>query len=1160
MPRLSFLPRLTLLLAVLTLAACAVVTSPAGAAMRDPGRPFILWTARDAATARQLIETQPWAKTAYAAMLAERGYGQTHRNLFRFQVMGDQAAGDAEKKYLLSFIGAPVNERPWSDNYLHALRFDVLYEQLTPEERQALEDTFRVHIRFEIDKDTRAYARDNWLPNMQWPRKNGAMLMALALKDEALLREFFAANGGWKYYFDDYIADGRFYNEEFGKQYSNIGEMLLWCRGLERLGLDELGYGYTGKHGATMRRYLEGIFLLSMPSVDLGTDRPMLPRLSMGDAKGGPRGFPGYAFQHANVAGYLADGTGGNALFMGANMNGRDHRDLIIEKMMTPMWLEIAHAKWPDAKFDYFLAQMRPPQDKLYYPTLFWGLTPIDPAKVVAPEAPSIFAPERGFALLRADTSAGFWTSPAPAVGLRLATNYVHSVRDEFSLTGFYAFNRPLYLNRQVAGGYAGTDPGWSNSIRSHSGIRVDGFEPRAIGIVPVRHEFAPGVQFLAASARDVYPEVDQTRALFLTGEYLLDVFSLESSRSRAYQWSVQSLGRACPDQPSRWAGTSYLVGSVFDAAEEQSAVIENTWSITATQFTAGADPEMSGLGPRWFDPDLRMGVRMTMLGEPGTLAFAAQGPVLAGEKDRLFNGAPEPGGLLIGAMRSTPSTMFVALHEPFRGSGRIARFDRIQQTARSLAVAVVGVPGSGINDRLLLSVSSDVETPQTLRGQGEAFTFTGHGYLRVGGDRIHVVGDVRAFRLRVPGERYQLHRVGQPSIELRAAAGVVAWGDLPLPAADAGVPAAPLTLPAGPVSAHWSMDTLRLTTGGSGSTRLTLRNNGLAPAQGQITFTPPPGLAITPASHAIALAPGKETSLTVTVTAAADAPLNQLLSISLAAAGDWAMQTPPLRVAHGVVAEPTQFWPRDFAMTVHAPGYVAKYYYLDNVSAALLLDPLGLRRSEPGATRPVLLTPSRDAQGRETWTAMKFPGFQAFSPVPRRPADGSTRFLADMGQHPHGYRSPFEWRFHEEWILVRYKDGKAGERIAMDWAAARIVDPRGNDTLPQQVMPAAALALSNGASVELSALAVNAPVTAVFRKPAGFAYGEATFYPEGSTLASKADKAGPFRVAQPADQPMAFTYCLPAQFADLAKRWQARGELTPVKPWGQGDMNRASP
>jgi hypothetical protein len=67
--------------------------------------PYILWTKSEAAAIRQRIATEPWAKVAYEKMLTERGFGQTYRNLFRHVVMGDQAAGEGEKKYLLGIVG-----------------------------------------------------------------------------------------------------------------------------------------------------------------------------------------------------------------------------------------------------------------------------------------------------------------------------------------------------------------------------------------------------------------------------------------------------------------------------------------------------------------------------------------------------------------------------------------------------------------------------------------------------------------------------------------------------------------------------------------------------------------------------------------------------------------------------------------------------------------------------------------------------------------------------------------------------------------------------------------------------------------------------------------------------------------------------------------------
>lgn len=230
----------------------AAATS-ASASFAAAEHPFILWTKGEAAAIRRRIETEPWAKAQYEAMLKEKGNSQTFRKLFRYQVMGDESVVDAEKKYLVSLIGNDPRRFTGDtgggrhyDQYLSVLRYDALYDRLSASERQGLEDTFRDFIRHHCEEEKLRFTRTSWLPNMQWPRPVTAHLMAVALRDEKLIRQCFNSRGGWKYYFDDYLGDGRFYFEEFGKQYSMIGELFLWCRGVERLGLDELGYGYTG--------------------------------------------------------------------------------------------------------------------------------------------------------------------------------------------------------------------------------------------------------------------------------------------------------------------------------------------------------------------------------------------------------------------------------------------------------------------------------------------------------------------------------------------------------------------------------------------------------------------------------------------------------------------------------------------------------------------------------------------------------------------------------------------------------------------------------------------------------------------------------------------------------------------------------------------------
>jgi hypothetical protein len=816
-----------LLAALATLVCLGGLVLPSLAAIKPVEHPFMLWTRAEAAAIRQRIETEPWARAQYEAMLKETGLGQTFRNLFRFLVMGDESVVEAEKKYLVSLIGNDPRKFKGDagggrhyDQYLSVLRYDVLYDRLSEAERRGLEDTFRDFIRHHCEEETLTFTRSSWLPNMQWPRPMTAHLMAVALRDEQLIRRCFNSRGGWKYFFDDYLADGRFYGEEFGKQYSMIGEMFLWCRGVERLGLDELGYGYVGKGGATMRRFIESIVELGYPRVEIPGGLPHYPQVTMGDARGSSLpDAPPYVFQKSIVDGFLPTGTGGNRSWLAANMNGRDHRNAKVDKMLAPHWFELAHARWPDGHFDYFLAQMRRPGEARYTPSLFWGCAPIDPATVTPPPAPSYLAPERGFAFLRAEESPAYWESPAPAVALQLASYYVHYAHDCFALLGFYAFNRPIYLNRQVSNGYGGGCP-WTDSARGHCGVMVDNLQyelhdtgpardhahwPNPVGPVPTRHAFDQLVKFVAARGRpvsgtvpldhrqplagqtlslelrrdepEIWPGVDLERALFLTREYLFDVFRLESDHPRQYDWHVHALGLLVPEPG--WQPTELGLDQIYqltnraiarllaDPIERDRYGLKDvrqlvpgpaSWNATIRQDCALPDPSDSVLGKAWYERGI--GVRVHMLGEPGTTVFAGRSPEARrapgkepGKGDRASR-PNEVGGTTLIVRRHMPRTVFAAVHEPFeRNAPRLQTVRRLADSKAGLAVAIEGKPGTGINDRVLYAYWDHHHRPITLAAEDESYTFVDHAFLRIGEDVVEAVGDLRSLKVRVTGQ-----------------------------------------------------------------------------------------------------------------------------------------------------------------------------------------------------------------------------------------------------------------------------------------------------------------------------------------------------------------------------------------------------------------------
>lgn len=728
----------------------------------DTPHPYMFWTKKEAAAIRKRIETDADAKKQYEVTLQCTKGANGFYNLFKYMVMGDKAAGEAEKRYLLNFIGSHpmkfytgIGGGRHFDNYIVALRYDILYDLLTPKERKAIEDTFRGFIKHHTHEDYKSsYTRTNWLPNMQWPRPMAAHLMAVAMKDKKAIEMMFNSVGGWKWYMDEYVADGRFYMEEFGKQYSMIGEMLLWCRGLERLGLDKMGYGYTGKGGGTMRNYIESLYDIALPRVENPGGTPSYRHIHMGDA-GASCLVAGYA------GGEMANKTYGS-YFRGANMNGRDFTGGVIPKMLTPLWFEAAHAKWPDGKFDYALAHMRLPNEEKYYPTLLFGVKPVGPKDVTPPPARSFAARERGFAMLRAESGPEYWTSPKPAVALQFGMYYVHYVHDCFSLIEYYAFNRPIYSKRSFGphSGYAGGHP-WADTVRGKNGVVVDNLQVQPIddGASGCEHQeirdgFTDAVKFTAVRAKPyeiksknyetgevstsmkgLYPGVDMERALFLTDEYLFDVFNLKSEKDRLYHWNAHPVGTAAPARPDSWAATKEFDGG---------------------KLWVGAPGSMRGLaGKGGFDlknvmkkemgddnwsfktiQGGKIGVVTHFLGEEGTTAYY-----------------DSTGATTLLVQRKKPATVFAVLHEHFNDDKRVIEgYERFAQTEDGIAVKVVGDRKSGIDDRLALAYADKAGTPVTLASKKESFTFTDYAYVRVGKKEVVASGNIIAMKVDVRG------------------------------------------------------------------------------------------------------------------------------------------------------------------------------------------------------------------------------------------------------------------------------------------------------------------------------------------------------------------------------------------------------------------------
>lgn len=1078
----------------------------AQSATAEEGHPYLLWTKEEAAQLRQTIRNEVWAKKAFAKLPAidQRG-GRLFPNLLRYVVMGDEKAGEHEKKLLLSGKGNAVAA---------ALRYDCLYNLLTPAERKRVEKRLRGRVAGaqKTLRTQRWMNRHNILPNLSYFWIWDTSLIPLALRDKELAREFFESPMSVKWYLDEYLSDSGFYNEEFSKMFVRAGSQLLWARGCDRLGIPEIGWDYRGKQGATWRGHVQSVIRLGFPRVDLGTERYHYPRMTMGDAKGS-RGLPGYGLQHSLVKGRLTDGTPHRRGFYGGT------------HLPQWLWFEIAHKKFPDDGYDYFLAQMREPGADRYIPTLYFGLKPIDADEVDPPAAPSGVYDGRGLVMLRSEQSPEYWEGPWPAVGMRLATPYAHHIQDCFALTGFYAYNRPIFVNRQMSTNYSGVDPGYSNSPRSHSTVIVDFASPRTIGEVSTRKHFGKFTKFAAGRGKGIYRGVDQTRALVLTREYLLDAFRLSSDRPRHYQWIIQTLGHPTPDNAGRFTPSRDLVGHLFDVDSERSLVTDKTWAVTSVQTSGGAHRRFSGLGERWFKR--RVGVRTTVLGEEGTNACVARAPVVqdaSGKwhgKDRFAHGADEPGGVTMVAVRKKPETVFLAVHEPFEDHARITAVDEIHSKDDVRAVRIEGTNADGEEfiDVVAMALGDSAEKETGVRALSGTLRFTGYGFVRrTGRERPVAEGNAKW----IPDRKAWRHKA---------------------------TTASPI------VAAHWmGREALCLATGGKGSAKLRLRNNGPAAIENAtVRLVATGGVKPKPAVINLgAFRPGAEKVVAVTFDASEAQP-NRLHSVRLAPGKPALCDVQPARlpVSVGVAHRRDQIWPADFEETLYSPRYVAKYYYMNSAGIALLLDPTGKRRSNSGRIPlPILEKLEKTDKGKTRWRDERVSRFPYFVPVVVKEDKDEPAVIYEAGRHAHGSRSQLAWWFTEDWIVIKYRDGKEGQRIALNWWPGT----RKNDlsdsikgrreSVERKIAPGTVrVMLADGTIVkggdpadrrrrfDLPKEARGKEIRAVFLRDHGYEYGKTMLYPEGSRI----DRG---RVIQSADEPMAFTFCTLKEFPEMAKRW----------------------
>jgi hypothetical protein len=197
-------------------------------------------------------------------------------------------------------------------------------------------------------------------------------------------------------------------------------------------------------------------------------------------------------------------------------------------------------------------------------------------------------------------------------------------------------------------------------------------------------------------------------------------------------------------------------------------------------------------------------------------------------------------------------------------------------------------VEADGFSDRLLVGFGSAPGATTLRAADGEAFRFTGYGYVRISGQTVVGRGKLEALRIRTTQSDLSL-TINGTKVPAAVRDGFLIYGDEPGGASPANSPASPATAETNAaVHSYFLPEEVRLKAGAEGEATLTLRAVGRGDATGAIRFVAPAGISVEP--EVVELSPplveGSERTVSLRIKARVDFP-NGLTELRAEPVGD---------------------------------------------------------------------------------------------------------------------------------------------------------------------------------------------------------------------------------------------------------------------------------
>jgi len=707
----------------------------------DRPRPSVLITKQHVVNAKKLIAEQEWAAELYqdvheaavSGTITQKGRVYDGNHVAQgvvYQVEGNKELAARAKNRLLAFARRfkPGGTYHWGVPVDHAITYDLIADACTPEERRQIEDYLRRLANEAIKwKRTRSTT-----PNMSFVCHWTVGVTGYAIGDNDIIR--------WALH-DDHdgkpVTGGLFPVME-----SALRDKCLWLEapiygtlafyGMLMMAEAEKNsrgtdlYNAPAKNGATIRKIVDGLFSMAYPIERTGMPGGSVRQITWGHVS---THGPGIDHQH-----------GGHVDPFYVNKPDARPDYFNLYHIFT-----IANHLQPDPRYEWLLGlnpwHNEPVGTDVWSVWFPWALFYTDVgrgAQQSPPAMPSVVYPEMGLAILRADESPTYWTSGKPVLVHQTGEPYGHADYDHMQIM-LFANGRLLYH---------------SPDQRPYSDV---GLAPQRFNKVVVdrrpnswsdgrskqRFEFSPDVKFLTNTASGLNPGVTEVRSLFLTDEYAADFYDLTSDAEHTYDWFIHAIGKG------QFTHASLYTSSTDFATDYPWIEHERKWETDAAvrvDFTQRAAGVIKGIGS-WTDAwlDDFAGVRMTLLGQPGTTAYACDD--LIGYEEVAW-GRRQQSTPTFCARRLARNTTYVALHEPYANSPKLSvrRFGRDSQ-AHAIRIEgpdFVDVVCTAFDDGSGTHVLGDVTGTQKV-------AFNNYAWIRIANGTVTARGGIHAFLLSAP-------------------------------------------------------------------------------------------------------------------------------------------------------------------------------------------------------------------------------------------------------------------------------------------------------------------------------------------------------------------------------------------------------------------------